>query len=169
MFMVMPRKGYGRSKECRRRETFFVFKMNKKPIDKILYLKNSSLLTNSEKEFYSILEGFLRDDFYLFSKVRIADIVHIPEWYKPYHWAIYWWNRIKSKHVDFLVCHKNTFEPLLVIEVDDPSHLRPERKKRDRLVDFVFRKAKIPILHLTDESLENKVILEHLITAIDRR
>lgn len=144
--------------------------MNKKPIDKILYLKNDSLLTNSEKKFYSALEESLQDNFHLFSKVRIADIVHIPEWYKPYSWAIYWWNRIQAKHVDFLVCQKDSFEPLLVIEVDDPSHLRPERKKRDRLVDFVFRKAKIPIIHLTDESLKNKFVLEqNLVTAIDRR
>lgn len=144
--------------------------MNKKPIDKILYLKNGSLLTNSEKKFYSALKESLQDNFHLFSKVRIADIVHIPEWYKPYSWTIYWWNRIQAKHVDFLVCQKDSFEPLLVIEVDDPSHLRPERKKRDRLVDFVFRKAKLPILHLTDKSLEDKVALQqNLVTAIDRR
>lgn len=85
---------------------FLYPKMKRKSIDKILYLKNGSLLTNSEKKFYSVLEESLQDNFYLFSKVRIADIVHIPEWYKPYHWAIYWWNRIKSKHVDFLICTK---------------------------------------------------------------
>lgn len=139
----------------------FVFsKMKKKSIDKILYLKNSSLLTNSEKKFYSVLEELLQDNFHLFSKVRIADIVYLPKWYKPYHWAIYWWNRIQAKHVDFLVCHKDSFEPLLVIEVDDPSHLLPQRKKRDRLVDFVFRKAELPILHLTDDSLENRESLK---------
>lgn len=131
------------------------FYMRKKPIDKVLYLKNDSLLTNSEKKFYFILADILQDRFFIFSKVRIADIVHVPEWYKTYYWAIYWWNRIKSKHVDFLVCDKLSFEPLLVIEIDDPSHLLPDRKKRDGLVNFVFRKAHLPILHLTDKSIEN--------------
>jgi hypothetical protein len=134
--------------------------MRKKPIDKVLYLKNDSLLTNSEKKFYFILADILQDRFFIFSKVRIADIVHVPEWYKTYYWAIYWWNRIKSKHVDFLVCDKLSFEPLLVIEVDDPSHLQLDRKKRDGLVNFVFRKAHLPILHLTDESLENREVLK---------
>lgn len=136
------------------------FYMRKKPIDKVLYLKNDSLLTNSEKKFYFILADILQDRFFIFSKVRIADIVHVPEWYKTYYWAIYWWNRIKSKHVDFLVCDKLSFEPLLVIEVDDPSHLQLDRKKRDGLVNFVFRKAHLPILHLTDESLENREVLK---------
>lgn len=126
----------------------------------MLYLKNDSLLTNSEKKFYFILADILQDRFFIFSKVRIADIVHVPEWYKTYYWAIYWWNRIKSKHVDFLVCDKLSFEPLLVIEVDDPSHLQLDRKKRDGLVNFVFRKAHLPILHLTDESLENREVLK---------
>lgn len=126
----------------------------------MLYLKNDSLLTNSEKKFYFILTDILQDNFFIFSKVRIADIVHVPEWYKTYYWAIYWWNRIKSKHVDFLVCDKLSFEPLLVIEVDDPSHLLPDRKKRDGLVNFVFRKAHLPILHLTDKSVENKGALK---------
>lgn len=129
--------------------------MRKKPIDKVLYLKNDSLLTNSEKKFYFILADILQDNFFIFSKVRIADIVHVPEWYKTYYWAVYWWNRIKSKHVDFLICDKLSFEPLLVIEVDDPSHLRPDRKRRDGLVNFVFRKAHLPILHLTDDSLKD--------------
>ena len=134
--------------------------MRKKPIDKVLYLKNDSLLTNSEKKFYFVLADILQDNFHIFSKVRIADIVHVPEWYKTYYWAVYWWNRIKSKHVDFLICDKLSFEPLLVIEVDDPSHLQPDRKKRDGLVNFVFRKAHLPILHLTDKSLEDRVALK---------
>ena len=136
------------------------FYMRKKPIDKVLYLKNDSLLTSSEKKFYFILSDILQDNFFIFSKVRIADIVHVPEWYKAYYWAVYWWNRIKSKHVDFLVCDKLSFEPLLVIEVDDPSHLQPDRKKRDGLVNFVFRKAHLQILHLTDKSLEDRETLK---------
>lgn len=134
--------------------------MKKKPIDKILYLKNDSLLTPSEKKFYFVIAEILQDHFFIFSKVRIADIVHIPEWYKPYYWAVYWWNRIKSKHIDFLLCDKLSFEPLLAIEIDDPSHLLPDRKKRDGLVNFVFRKANLPILHLTNKSLENREALE---------
>ncbi|MBP9801596.1 MAG: DUF2726 domain-containing protein [Candidatus Moranbacteria bacterium] len=137
--------------------------MKKKQIDKVLYLKNDSLLTQSEQKFYFILAEILQDRYLIFSKVRIPDIVHIPEWYKPYYWAIYWWDRIKSKHVDFLVCDRNSFEPLLVIEVDDPLHLLPKGKKRDVLVNFVFRKARLPILRLTDKSLENKKALEESI------
>ena len=129
--------------------------MNKKPVDHILYLTNDSLLTGSEKKFYLVLIDLLPGAYLLFSKVRIPDIVHIPEWYKPYHWSVYWWNRIKAKHVDFLICDKATFTPLLVIEVDDPCHETPKGKKRDRLVNFVFKKANLPILHLTDESLKD--------------
>lgn len=137
--------------------------MNTKSVNHVLYVRNHSLLTNSEKKFYSVLVDILPGAYILFSKVRIPDIVHLPPWYKRYQWSIYWWDRIQAKHVDFLVCDKKTFAPLLVIEVDDPSHERADRKKRDNLVDFVFKKADLPIIHINNESLEKENFKESIL------
>ncbi len=61
---------------------------------------------------------------------------------------MYAFNRIKSKHVDFLVCDRQTLEILSVIEVDDPTHHIANRKKRDLFVDSALKQAGIPCAHL---------------------
>ena len=38
--------------------------------------------------------------------------------------------------------------PVLGVELDDSSHDRESRKKRDQFVDDVFKKTGLPILHI---------------------
>jgi hypothetical protein len=57
------------------------------------------------------------------------------------------WYRIQAKCVDFVLCEAHDFAPRLVIELDDRSHDRPDRRERDAFVDEVLASAGIPILH----------------------
>ena len=47
-------------------------------------------------------------------------------------------NRIESRHIDFLICQKDTLKPVVAIELDDKSHERPDRIKRDNFVNQLF-------------------------------
>lgn len=109
------------------------------------YIKNDSLLTEAEKKFYLVLVEILGNDYLIFSKVRMADLLHLPRMNGSnfYHY----FNKIQSKHVDFLICDKENIKPLLVIELDDSSHLQFNRMVRDLLVDKIFENAKLPIIH----------------------
>jgi very-short-patch-repair endonuclease len=51
------------------------------------------------------------------------------------------------KCVDFVVVQRDTMHPLLVVELDDSSHKRAERQKRDQFVDQVLTSVGIPVLH----------------------
>jgi very-short-patch-repair endonuclease len=57
-------------------------------------------------------------------------------------------NRINGKHADFVLCHPETTRPLLVIELDDRSHARDDRKARDAFVDAACAAASLPVLHV---------------------
>jgi len=57
-------------------------------------------------------------------------------------------NRIDRKHVDFVLCHPDTLRPLAGIELDDASHRRPDRQRRDRFVEGVFAAAGLPLARL---------------------
>lgn len=57
-------------------------------------------------------------------------------------------NRIDRKHVDFVLCDPAKTRPLLVIELDDVTHQRAERRKRDEFVDRACAAASVPILHV---------------------
>ena len=56
-------------------------------------------------------------------------------------------NRIASRHVDFLICTPSTMQPLVAIELDDSSHERPHRRERDNFVDNAFQAAGLPLIH----------------------
>ena len=77
-------------------------------------------------------------------KLRLADIVGVAPGQENY---MSYFNRIKAKHTDFVICDPETMEVILAIELDDPSHEREERIERDAFVDKVYEAAGIPLLH----------------------
>ena len=54
-------------------------------------------------------------------------------------------NRVACKSVDFVVVDVASGEALLVVELDDRSHARPDRQARDAFVNEVLRVAGIPV------------------------
>ncbi|MBI3823646.1 MAG: DUF2726 domain-containing protein, partial [Planctomycetes bacterium] len=54
--------------------------------------------------------------------------------------------KIAQKHVDFVLCERASSRIVLVIELDDRSHHRPERKRRDLFINQLFRDADILLL-----------------------
>lgn len=80
----------------------------------------------------------------VFTKMRLADLLYIPEGTADY---MKWFNRIKAKHIDFIFVDREMTVKLLV-EVDDPTHNRADRKERDKEVDEMFRQQGLNVLHL---------------------
>ncbi len=102
------------------------------------YKKRVSLLTPAERSFYEVLKKVVKDtEVVLFCKVRILDIV------EPTKRGYIYLNKIKSKHVDFLLCRKSDMSPTLAIELDDSSHSL--RKERDYFVNKVMEVSGVPL------------------------
>lgn len=113
------------------------------PVVASTYKKRRCLMNSSEYTLYQILAKKLPEGFYLFPKMRIADIIETTNgsgYYKKR-------NKILPKHVDFVVCN-NRLEPVLAIELDGGSHNRLDRVERDKEVDAVFLKAGMEIQHI---------------------
>jgi len=123
-----------------------ILKLIQKKSKKLPYKKKEYLLTQAENSFYSVLKLALKDmDVNIFAKMRLCDIVYIPKGTK--NWQTYW-NKIKSKHVDFIISTKNGNKPLLVIELNDSSHNSIERMERDEFVENVLSAAGIPLIFI---------------------
>lgn len=58
-------------------------------------------------------------------------------------------NRIQSKHVDFVVCNTNDLAVQSVVELDDQSHDRAKRQGRDEFLDKALQAAGVPIHHFS--------------------
>ncbi|MCK9443265.1 MAG: DUF2726 domain-containing protein [Tissierellaceae bacterium] len=92
------------------------------------YISKGSLLTKAELNFYNVLKLVISNtDYYIAPMVRLADIIQV---YKTENAFIYF-NKIKAKHIDFLLVDKYTFKPMIAIELDDSSHDFDNRKLRD--------------------------------------
>lgn len=128
------------------------------------YRRKEWLLTKAERSLFGVLRKCVGDRYLVFSMVRLADIFYIPRKAPSRQTAF---NRIQSKHIDFLLCEPDAVKPVLGIELDDSSHERSDRRKRDEFVDRVFDAAELPLLRIKAkrvydpidllEAIENKL------------
>jgi hypothetical protein len=119
---------------------------------KLPYNRKDYFFTIAERQFFEVLNNVLKNEYLLLSKVRVADLFYFSKHQKNKQSFL---NKIQSKHVDFVLCEKNNFKPLLAIELDDSSHSRPDRVKRDDFIDQVFKDSNFPILHIRCSSQYN--------------
>jgi hypothetical protein len=92
--------------------------------------------------------------------VRLEDLLWLPKYTRNRYGLR---NRIKSRHVDFLLCDKENVKPIIVIELDDSFHSREDRVERDNFVDRALQGARLPILHVKVRDFYNKIDLENSI------
>ena len=109
------------------------------------YEKIEHLCTQSEWKFYRQLLEIVGDKYPIFSKVRIADLLKVKKGTRQW---LSWQNKINCKHIDFVLCDPERLEILIAIELDDRSHEREDRVKRDRFVNRAFEDARLPILRI---------------------
>lgn len=108
-------------------------------------------LSPAEISFYHILKATLDETIAVCPKVNLNDIFFVSR--PDQNQAAL--NRISRKHVDFLLCDSRTMVPRVGIELDDSSHAREDRKKRDALVQQVFETAGLALLRFPAQRVYN--------------
>ncbi len=109
------------------------------------YRRRPYLFSKAERSFYEVLLRAAPAEMKLFTKVRMADLIQVRPGVRGRRGHQ---NRINCKHVDFVLCTRDTLSPVLAIELDDRSHRQPERQARDRFVDQAFAAAGLPLLRI---------------------
>ncbi len=105
-----------------------------------------SLLTPAERRFHETLRRAVPDDWQVLVKVRIADVIRVTSEHAPSRQRVF--RSISSKHVDFVLADRKSLRPVAAVELDDSSHRRRDRRKRDVLVDRVFATASLPLVRV---------------------
>jgi hypothetical protein len=123
------------------------------------YIKQKTLFTPAERSFPGVLTQVVENCAVIFGKVRIADVVRVKKGLNRSSWRTAF-NKIQSKHLDFLICDKNDLSILGVIELHDSSHNKTTRKKRDA-VPYIETPAKRHYALPDIEHQLNGVILEN--------
>jgi Protein of unknown function (DUF2726) len=107
------------------------------------YVKRPSLLTPAELRFYRVLLRAVPAGLVVFVKVRLIDLVNVPD----KAWREYG-APASGMHLDFVLADAATLEVVLVIELDDKSHLGTEAQKRDKFKNAALGAAGVPILRV---------------------
>jgi hypothetical protein len=111
------------------------------------YEAYDSLLSPAERSFFGVLQQALGSEFTPLAKVRLADILRVQRGLSAQRRSAAF-NRISSKHADFVLCDSKTFRVVGVIELDDKSHREETRQRRDQFIDASLAAASIPVLHV---------------------
>lgn len=112
------------------------------------YQKEPALFTPAERAFLEVLEQVLGRQYRVYGKVRLADVIGVrPELHGSRHLQAF--NRIQSKHLDFVVCSPCDLSIQFVVELDDSSHQQPHRQARDEFLNKALKAAGVPIFRFS--------------------
>lgn len=114
---------------------------------RLRYAPQTALFSPAERYFLEVLEASLGEDFRIYAKVRIADLLKPAErsggkrWWRAF-------TKISSKHVDYVIVDRSQLQVLAAVELDDRSHERKERRLRDTFVNDAFAQAGIRLVRV---------------------
>lgn len=112
------------------------------------YRSRQTLLSRGEAAFFGPLTAALAGRLLIMCKVRLADIITCSD----AEWSLGRGRAISQKHLDFVLCDRVTTRLVAAIELDDRSHNRPERRRRDRFVNQVLAEAGIRLIRFQAQS-----------------
>lgn len=111
------------------------------------YSRKQSFISDSEKAFFKLLSQAAGDRYYIFPQVHLSTLFKNDTIgrYRKLAFQI-----INRRSVDYVLCDKDTLEPVYAVELDDPSHQRPDRQKRDQNVEQLFAANNLPLVRFSD-------------------
>ncbi len=118
---------------------------------------NKFFVTNAEADFYRVLCRVVGTKGHILAQVSLGQLLYLPGSNQTNPGRGAWWNKICRRSIDFVICDPATLRPLLAIELDEPSHAKPERQTRDEEVGTMINAAGLPFVRvLTSRAYETR-------------
>lgn len=118
----------------------------------IKYRPRGALFTQAEQKFLVALREISGNDFHVFGKVRVSDIllpaVNQYEKGSGWHWLF---SQVSQKHVDFVITDQK-LNFICAVELNDKSHDQPDRQKRDAFLEEAFTSAEMALVWVNVDS-----------------
>ena len=114
------------------------------------YEAQKYLLTPAEKLFFATLTPAVNGRYTVFAKVRIGDVLKVVSGVAARR-SLIARAKIQQKHFDFVLCNKS-MEIVCCIELNDRSHARSDRIKRDKFVRAACHQAGVSLIEFQAQS-----------------
>ena len=120
--------------------------------------EKKQFMTQYEKYFYNVINK-LNDKYIIIPQINLATIINKKN--KIYCNELF-------RNIDFAIFDKN-FNIKLLIEINDKSHLKTKRIKRDINVKKICKDANIPIIFFYSKYKNNpKYIIDRILSKIEK-
>lgn len=111
----------------------------------IPYVRRPQLLNAAEQRFHFRLVQALEGLYAIYPKVRLADVIEVRGDAIDFQAA---WSRIAAKHVDFLIAVPESYQPLLVVELESDDASGGDGHPKDDWLDRALLSAGMPIVRV---------------------
>ncbi|GAB2793801.1 hypothetical protein GCM10027040_20190 [Halomonas shantousis] len=123
------------------------------------YVSETHLMSSSERDIYKVLERRYGDRYYIFSQVRVVDLIQpntqkYPRRSKEYTSLF---RQLSQWHFDYVLCEKDDFRVFCALELDDSSHEQADRVKRDRILDQACEVAGVHLKRMKINHADRRV------------
>lgn len=119
--------------------------ISKRSVAQHAYQQKGPLFSPAERSFLGVLDSAVSDDYRVFGKVRVADVISPQKGMSRKNWQIAF-NKISAKHFDYVLCRKDTLDVVAVIELDDKSHKKDSSQARDKLLASACDSASLKLV-----------------------
>lgn len=131
---------------------------SKKQSTKTKTYKPKRLLTPTELRFFKAISNAIQNDYILLPQINLASIIERTDEHK-YQNELY-------RNIDFVI-FDNSYNPILLIEINDKTHKEKKRIARDIKVKEICQSANLPLITFwTDYGVNqeyiNKRVSEYL-------
>jgi len=122
-----------------------------KPVKGHAYQIKGPLFTPAERSFLGVLESAISEQYRIFGKVRVADVMSPKKGMDRKNWQTAF-NKISAKHFDYVLCCKDTLKVIAVIELDDKSHNKKSAQARDKFLESACESASLHLIRFPAKS-----------------
>lgn len=126
------------------------------------YKKKRYITTKSEGKFYyELLKICKKYNLILLTQVALYEIVEVNLDKKDKEYLTYF-NKIKSKSIDFVIVDEDTTRIRLCMELDDYTHKYKSRIERDKFINELFNELEINLIRIQSYNCNYNMLEEKL-------
>ena len=111
------------------------------------YERRQALVTPAERSFLGVLEQVVPKSYRVYAKVNLTDVLKVRSGLSRSEQQRVR-NGISQKHLDFVLCRADDLGLVAGLELDDRSHQRTERQRRDAFLESACAAAGLPLLRV---------------------
>jgi hypothetical protein len=116
-------------------------------LEEFPYTRNRALFSAAERSLLGALEQAVGEDYRIFGKVRVADIVSVRPTANQSSW-LHAFDQISAKHFDFVLCDKKDLSIRCAIELNDETDGSRQRQERNTISEGVCRSISLPFIQI---------------------